>query len=78
MVSSWLAFDHPVKEEEEEEWKSGVLGLHLNMVGVRPGIDLKAANLSAAEQAWLALPQPAHLFRLAGIYGPGRSALDTE
>jgi nucleoside-diphosphate-sugar epimerase len=30
-----------------------------------------------AEQAWLALPQPAHLFRLAGIYGPGSSALDT-
>jgi nucleoside-diphosphate-sugar epimerase len=30
-----------------------------------------------AEQAWSALPQPAHLFRLAGIYGPGRSALDT-
>jgi nucleoside-diphosphate-sugar epimerase len=30
-----------------------------------------------AETAWLALPQPAHLFRLAGIYGPGRSALDT-
>jgi nucleoside-diphosphate-sugar epimerase len=30
-----------------------------------------------AETAWLALPTPAHLFRLAGIYGPGRSALDT-
>jgi nucleoside-diphosphate-sugar epimerase len=30
-----------------------------------------------AERAWQALPQPAHLFRLAGIYGPGRSALDT-
>ncbi|WP_374652431.1 SDR family oxidoreductase [Dongia sp.] len=30
-----------------------------------------------AEQAWQALPQPAHLFRLAGIYGPGSSALDT-
>jgi nucleoside-diphosphate-sugar epimerase len=30
-----------------------------------------------AETAWLALPKPAHLFRLAGIYGPGRSALDT-
>jgi nucleoside-diphosphate-sugar epimerase len=30
-----------------------------------------------AERAWLALAQPAHLFRLAGIYGPGRSALDT-
>jgi nucleoside-diphosphate-sugar epimerase len=31
----------------------------------------------AAEQAWLALKQPAHLFRLAGIYGPGSSALST-
>jgi nucleoside-diphosphate-sugar epimerase len=35
----------------------------------------------AAEQAWLALQQqaglPVHIFRLAGIYGPGRSALDT-
>ncbi len=31
----------------------------------------------AAEQGWLALKQPAHLFRLAGIYGPGSSALDT-
>jgi nucleoside-diphosphate-sugar epimerase len=30
-----------------------------------------------AEQAWLARAQPAHLFRLAGIYGPGSSALDT-
>ena len=31
----------------------------------------------AAEAAWLALRQKAHLFRLAGIYGPGSSALDT-
>ena len=31
----------------------------------------------AAERGWLDLPQPAHRFRLAGIYGPGRSALDT-
>lgn len=30
-----------------------------------------------AEEAWAALPQPAHLFRLAGIYGPGSSALDS-
>jgi nucleoside-diphosphate-sugar epimerase len=32
-----------------------------------------------AEAAWLALAPnvPAHIFRLAGIYGPGRSALDT-
>jgi nucleoside-diphosphate-sugar epimerase len=33
----------------------------------------------AAEQAWLALQRdhgvPVHLFRLAGIYGPGRNAL---
>jgi nucleoside-diphosphate-sugar epimerase len=32
---------------------------------------------AAAEQGWLSLSQPAHLFRLAGIYGPGSSALDT-
>jgi nucleoside-diphosphate-sugar epimerase len=35
----------------------------------------------AAEVGWLALRRqsgvPVHLFRLAGIYGPGRSALDT-
>ncbi len=35
----------------------------------------------AAERAWLALNAenevPVHLFRLAGIYGPGRSLLDT-
>lgn len=34
----------------------------------------------AAEAAWRALGGPglpAHVFRLAGIYGPGRSALDT-
>lgn len=31
----------------------------------------------AAEQKWLGLSQPAHLFRLAGIYGPGSSALDS-
>jgi len=30
----------------------------------------------AAEQAWQALDPPAHVFRLAGIYGPGRSAID--
>jgi nucleoside-diphosphate-sugar epimerase len=30
----------------------------------------------AAEGRWLASGLPVHLFRLAGIYGPGRSALD--
>lgn len=31
----------------------------------------------AAEAGWSALGLPLHIFRLAGIYGPGRSALDT-
>ena len=30
----------------------------------------------AAERAWLASGLPVHLFRLAGIYGPGRSVLE--
>jgi len=30
----------------------------------------------AAEQGWRDLGLPLHIFRLAGIYGPGRSALD--
>ncbi len=35
----------------------------------------RQARRIAAEQAWLSV-LPVHLFRLAGIYGPGRSALD--
>ncbi len=31
---------------------------------------------AAAEAGWLALGGPAHVFRLSGIYGPGRSAFD--
>jgi nucleoside-diphosphate-sugar epimerase len=31
----------------------------------------------AAEAAWMQLPLPVHLFRLAGIYGPGRNALQS-
>jgi nucleoside-diphosphate-sugar epimerase len=31
----------------------------------------------AAERAWQALPLPGHVFRLSGIYGPGRSVFDT-
>ena len=58
VVSSWCAFDHPQKDEKDES-KSGVAGLHLNMMGLRPGIDLKTAKLSAAEQAWLAQMGPA-------------------
>jgi len=58
VVSSWLAFDHPMRDEKGG-WKSGVRGLHLNMMGLRPGIDLKTANLSAGERAWLAGMGPA-------------------
>ena len=40
----------------------------------------RATQRVAAERAWLVLhgthALPVHLFRLAGIYGPGRSALD--
>lgn len=36
----------------------------------------RGARRVAAEKAWRDLPNPAHVFRLAGIYGPGRSAFD--
>lgn len=46
---------------------------------LRPSTERGRARL-AAEQGWLELWQrhglPVHLFRLAGIYGPGRSQLD--
>ena len=46
----------------------------------RDAISARGTRRVAAEDAWLALHKshgvPAHLFRLAGIYGPGRSALD--
>lgn len=45
----------------------------------RPG-GVRGRRRVAAEDAWLRLWErdglPVHLFRLAGIYGPGRSALD--
>ena len=45
----------------------------------RPG-NPRSARRAAAEDAWLALWRdrgvPVHIFRLSGIYGPGRSAID--
>lgn len=41
-----------------------------------PNLDRSRRRL-AAEQAWTASDLPVHIFRLAGIYGPGRSALDS-
>jgi nucleoside-diphosphate-sugar epimerase len=42
---------------------------------VEPGL-ARADRRARAEAAWLASGLPVHVFRLAGIYGPGRSALD--
>jgi pimeloyl-ACP methyl ester carboxylesterase len=53
VVSSWAAFDHPL-QDEEGDWKSGVLGLHLNMMGLRPGISMDKVDLHPAERTWLA------------------------
>lgn len=39
-------------------------------------INVRSERRAAAERAWLGSGLPAHLFRLAGIYGPGRSPLD--
>lgn len=41
----------------------------------RPGQARSRLRL-AAEQAWMESGLPVHVFRLAGIYGPGRSAFD--
>jgi len=37
----------------------------------------RSARRLAAERAWLESGLPVHVFRLAGIYGPGRSAIDS-
>ena len=42
---------------------------------LRPSTDRGAARV-AAERGWQALGVPLHIFRLPGIYGRGRSALD--
>ncbi|MCB1353126.1 MAG: SDR family oxidoreductase [Rhodobacteraceae bacterium] len=42
---------------------------------LRP-VNARSERRVAAEAAWRATGLPLHIFRLAGIYGPGRSALD--
>ncbi len=39
-------------------------------------LSIEAKRRAEAEAAWRALTSPAHVFRLPGIYGPGRSALE--
>lgn len=41
-----------------------------------PSLD-RSRRRAQAEAAWRAGGLPVHVFRLAGIYGPGRSAIDT-
>lgn len=43
---------------------------------VAPTLD-RSRRRAAAERVWLDSGLPVHVFRLAGIYGPGRSAIDT-
>lgn len=43
---------------------------------IRPDLD-RSRRRAMAERAWLDSFLPVHLFRLAGIYGPGRSAIDS-
>lgn len=43
---------------------------------VRPDLD-RSRRRVLAEQAWQGSGLPVQVFRLAGIYGPGRSAIDT-
>src|SRR5262245_9792053 len=38
---------------------------------------LRGARRLSAERQWLGMHPSAHLFRLAGIYGPGSSAIET-
>ena len=41
----------------------------------RPSLE-RARRRAMAESAWLDSGLPSHIFRLAGIYGPGRSAIE--
>jgi nucleoside-diphosphate-sugar epimerase len=43
---------------------------------LRPNLE-RSRRRAEAEAAWQASGLPVHVFRLAGIYGPGRSAIDT-
>lgn len=52
IIASWLAFDHPGDASSDEE-KPGVMGLHLNMMVMRPGIDMAQTAFSAEEADWL-------------------------
>ncbi len=49
-VTSWLAFDHGQARADD----SGMVGIHLNMMVLRPGIEEKTTALGNDEKQWLA------------------------
>lgn len=60
-VTTWLGFDHGAaqpapagKPADTANGDTGMVGIHLNMMVLRPGIDEKATALAAEEQEWLA------------------------
>ena len=87
LAGEWLAAN--VAQTKDVQWAAllsttGVYGDHAG-TWVEEDADLRPTNLrsirrAAAEADWRALQNahafPAHIFRLAGIYGPGRNPLD--
>tara|TARA_B100000676_G_scaffold306000_1_gene361337 strand:+ start:7589 stop:8458 length:870 start_codon:yes stop_codon:yes gene_type:complete len=79
----------PISQLEDLEWvgyfsTTGVYGNHDGgwvdeTTPVQPSLD-RSIRRVAAEEAWLVMHEryglPVHLFRLAGIYGPGRGVLE--
>lgn len=59
---------------------TGVYGDHggawIDEEAPRIPVSARGGGRVAAEDAWLGSGLPAHVFRLSGIYGPGRSAFD--
>jgi microsomal epoxide hydrolase len=49
-ITTWLAFDHGAANKDD----SGMVGIHLNMMVLRPGIDEKSVTLGEDEKQWLA------------------------
>lgn len=51
IVTSWLGYDHPWNGKDDH---TGLIGIHLNMIGFRPGIDERKTELTPEEKSWLA------------------------
>jgi microsomal epoxide hydrolase len=56
-VTTWLGFDHGAATPDDADGRhgdAGMVGIHLNMMVLRPGIDEKTTALTPEEKAWLA------------------------